>query len=429
MSTIPGNTWLDRSLALALDPFHFIRRGCERYGTDLFKTRLMLEPTLCMRGEQAARLFYDNERFERRGAAPPRLLKTLFGEGGVQGLDGAAHRVRKELFVGLMSPERVRALAQLTAQAWDTRAGTWLARRHIVLYREAAEVFCASVCEWAGVPLAAKDVPRRTREFIAMIEGAGSAGPRHWMGRRARASSEAWIAGLVRQVRSGRLSSPADAALAIIARHRDVDDHLLDERIAAVEVINILRPTVAIAVLVVLSALAMHEHPECRQRLTSDPQYLDDFVQEVRRYYPFFPIVAARVREDFHWNGYRFPKGWRTLLDLHGTDQDARSWPAAESFEPDRFRTWNGSPYNFIPQGGGEHRQHHRCPGEWITIELTKVAVDFLARSLSYDVPSQKLAMRRLRLPTIPRSGFVIDNVRMSNEPARVLTPTRGAGG
>jgi fatty-acid peroxygenase len=39
------------------------------------------------------------------------LQLTLFGRGGVQALDGRAHRVRKGLFMELMTRERVEELA------------------------------------------------------------------------------------------------------------------------------------------------------------------------------------------------------------------------------------------------------------------------------------------------------------------------------
>jgi fatty-acid peroxygenase len=161
------------------------------------------------------------------------------------------------------------------------------------------------------------------------------------------------------------------------------------------------------------AAHALHEHPECRQRLQAgEAGYADLFVQEVRRFYPFFPAVMARTRRGFEWKGYRFPEGARVMLDLHGTDHDPRSWNAPEEFRPERFRRWDGSPFDFIPQGGGDHHQGHRCAGEWITIELMKVAVDFLARRIAYDVPEQDLRIDRARLPALPRSRFVIGNVQ-----------------
>src|SRR5690606_17387043 len=139
-----------------------------------------------------------------------------------------------------------------------------------------------------------------------------------------------------------------------------------------------------------------------------DDEYTGWFVQEVRRFYPFFPAVAARVRHDFEWRGYRFPKGRRVLLDLYGTDHDSRTWGDPEAFRPERFRDWDGSPFNFIPQGGGDHYEHHRCAGEWITIALMKNAAVFLARRLRYDVPGQDLRIDYRQLPALPKSKFVM---------------------
>jgi cytochrome P450 len=77
-----------------------------------------------------------------------------------------------------------------------------------------------------------------------------------------------------------------------------------------VERINILRPTVAVARFITFGALALHENPESRERLRAgDEEYLEWFVQEVRRFYPFFPLVGGRAREAFEWRGTTSPKG------------------------------------------------------------------------------------------------------------------------
>ena len=55
--------------------------------------------------------------------------------------------------------------------------------------------------------------------------------------------------------------------------------------------------------------------------------------------------------------------------------------------------------------------RHHRCPGEWITIEVMKAAVEMLVRT-RYDVPAQDLEIAMSRLPALPRSGVVISGVR-----------------
>jgi len=192
-----------------------------------------------------------------------------------------------------------------------------------------------------------------------------------------------------------------------------LNGELLTPHVAAVELINVIRPTVAVSVDMIFVAHALHAHPEVRERLRAeDDGYAGRFVQEVRRHYPFFPAVAARTRQAFEWNGFQFPEGRRVILDLYGTNQDSRTWERPEEFEPERFRRWDGSPFNFIPQGGGDHRADHRCPGEWIAIELMKLAAEFFARRTSYDMPEQDLRIEWSRLPALPRSRFVISNVR-----------------
>ena len=410
---IPRDESFDATLALIRDPYEFVRKRSQRHGSDLFETRLLLRRTVCMIGPEAARLFYDQDRFVRRGAMPERIRSTLLGRGGVQGLDDAAHRHRKRMFMALMTPERIARLGEMTAEVLRAHASEWASRERVVLYDALPEILTRAVCAWSGVSLAEAEVGRRSRELTAMFDGAGAIGPQHWWSRLARWSGERWIAGLVERVRAGTLDPPEESALRVLALHRDLEGKPLSPRVAAVEVLNVLRPTVAVAVFITHAAHALHEHPECRQRLQAgEAGYADLFVQEVRRFYPFFPAVMARTRRGFEWKGYRFPEGARVMLDLHGTDHDPRSWNAPEEFRPERFRRWDGSPFDFIPQGGGDHHQGHRCAGEWITIELMKVAVDFLARRIAYDVPDQDLRIDRARLPALPRSRFVIGNVQ-----------------
>lgn len=95
MPEMPRGTRLDSTLALLRDPYGFIARRSRRFQSEVFETRLLLRETICMTGPRAAELFYDEERFMRRGATPGRIQDTLFGRGGVQGLDGTAHRHRK----------------------------------------------------------------------------------------------------------------------------------------------------------------------------------------------------------------------------------------------------------------------------------------------------------------------------------------------
>ncbi|GGM16270.1 MULTISPECIES: cytochrome P450 [Micromonospora] len=412
MATIPADRSPDSTLALRRDGYRFISNGCARHDSDIFEARLLLERTICLRGRAGAQLFYDTDRFERHGASPKRVQRTLVGVGGVQGLDGPAHRDRKAMFMSIMTPSALRQLGQLVDDEWRARIPVWERADRVVLYDEVGQILTRAVCAWAGVPLAESAVARRNADLHAMIAAPAALGPRHWRGRLARRRSERWITDVVERARSGALPAPPGSALAVIAGHLDPGGRPLPPRIAAVELLNVLRPTVAVDRYVVFAALALHDHPQWRERVRAGEETAECFVQEVRRHYPFFPVAGARVRRAFDWQGYHFPQGRRVLLDLYGTNHHPDLWPEPDRFDPDRFANWRGDPFALVPQGGGEHLAGHRCAGEWITIELMKRAVHTLTGAMRYDVPPQNLALNLRRMPALPPSRFVIRNVR-----------------
>lgn len=413
MRKIPSDRWPDSTLALALEGYRFILNRCDRYETDIFQTRLLFEKVICFRGGAAAKVFYDTEKFSRKGAAPKRVQKTLTGEGGVQGLDGAVHRQRKQIFMSLMTPEHIAQLEDLTQQQWREYAQKWQQQDRVVLFDEAEELLCRAVCTWSGIPLSEAEVKQRTWALSTMISGSGRIGPKHWQARRARQQAERWMIDLLEKIRAGKMEVSANSAAYAFAWHRNSDGALLDKQIAAVDLLNVLRPTVAIGRYITFAALALHEHPDCHQQLKeSGANYANLFTQEVRRFYPFFPFAAAQVRHEFEWQGYRFPQGTKVLLDLYGTNHAPDLWEQPEAFRPERFSEWQSNSFDFIPQGGGDHYANHRCAGEWITIQLVERALDFLVNAIEYQVPPQNLSFSLSKMPTVPNSRFVISRVR-----------------
>ena len=188
----------------------------------------------------------------------------------------------------------------------------------------------------------------------------------------------------------------------------------MDIETVTVEVINMLRPIVAIGIYINFSLLALLEFPEEKEKLQSYNDYSKMFVQEVRRFYPFFPFVAAKVRSDFTWNGYEFKEGTLTLLDLYGTNHDPVKWEDPYQFNPERFAHWQGSPFSFIPQGGGDYYLGHRCAGEQITIDVMKISLDYLVNRMEFTVPEQDLSFENDDIPSIPKSKIILEHVTRS---------------
>ncbi|WP_252502263.1 cytochrome P450 [Sporosarcina sp. Marseille-Q4943] len=406
--SIPVDKGFDHTFNLLTEGYHFMRNRFAELGTDIFETRLMGKKMICMKGPEAVRLFYDTSRFQRSGAVPKRIQKSLFGEGGVQTLDGTAHQVRKMMFLSLMTEAGIRRVHQLTLEQWRLQASQWKSSQEVILFDEAEEVLCRVACLWAGVPLKESEVSKRAYDLGALIDAFGGVGPRYREGRKARERTEEWIRSLIEKYRSVAVEG-VDHALEVIATHRDENGQLLDAQIAAVELISVIRPIVAVARFIVFSALALHEFPQHRLSLRADDEFLEAFSQEVRRYYPFTPFLGAMVRQDFEWRGYQFHKGDTVLVDIYGTNHDSKSWNNPDLFNPKRFLEETVTPYNFVPQGGGDPAQGHRCPGEDVTVAIMKASLSFLVNELDYSVvKGQDLSINLTRMPTLPASRMII---------------------
>jgi fatty-acid peroxygenase len=410
----PRDPAIDSTRAFLSEGYRFISNRCRELGSDVFETRLMMKRVLCMQGEEAAQLFYGGGRFTRKGATPPTVLRLLQDKGSVQTLDGLAHRARKQMFMSLMSAENVARLTEEMEEAWRIAIPTWSRRERFVLHDEVREILCRAVTTWADVPLADKDeVSQRTRELGAMIDGAGSLGLLAARGLLLRRRTERWARRIIDDVRSGRMIVPEWRPLHAIATFRDDDGKLLDRKVAAVELINLLRPTVAVARFIVYAAVALHEHPRSRAALASgDDASLERFAQEVRRFYPFFPVVGGRAKRALEHRGQTIDQGTWVLFDLFGTNRDKRIWGDPDEFRPERFLERKASAFDLVAQGGGEHLRDHRCPGEDITVALVKRATHLLVTAMEYTVPPQHLWVDLARMPALPESGLVLTDIR-----------------
>ena len=378
-----------------------------RQGEQAVPTRLLGRRAAVIGGPAGVRRFYD-PRLKRRGAFPPPIKLVLFGPGPVHGLDDAEHRLRKALFLGVITPETVAELGERAERRWAATAGRWSGRDRVVLFDEAVQVLAASVLPWAGVPISEDELPLRARQLATVLHGFATPGPAYARAVLARLRVGRWAKGLVRAVRSGRFDPPRGTALEAAARATDQKGELLPERVAATALLNVVRPTVAVAWFVAFAGKALHEHPEWRERIASgDDRALDAFVQEVRRLYPFVPILAARAREAQDVLGVRVPCGGLVVLDVHGTDHDPAHWPDPDRFDPERFLGAPVDPDTLVPQGGGDVATGHRCPGEGVTLTMLAVAVRALAR-LPRGIPPQDLGYDVTRIPTLPRSGVVL---------------------
>ena len=397
----------DRTLSFLAQPYRFIDRQCRHRAVDAFETRLLFEKTVCMRGAEAARVFYGEPNLLREGAAPEPVQATLFGKGGVQGLDGEAHRARKALFLAILAPENTARLARRVRRHWE-RFSYWApSARRLPLYETAQHVLTLSVCEWLGVPIRDGNLAALSADVSALF--AEAAGPGHLRARRARRRLERWLTEMLEDMRRASAQEVPPLLRPLLEYREPATGEHLASRALAVELLNIIRPVVAVSVYIVWMAHALLRHQEVLLSMNSaDSDYRKAFIEEVRRFYPFFPVVMARVKKPFSWREQNFEEGMRVMLDLHGTNRDPVSWHEPDSFRPERFLTESVHPYAFIPHGGGDAAQGHRCPGEGAAAALMLASLDFVLAHLPVKVDVQKLGIAMQRLPAMPETPIYI---------------------
>ncbi|MEQ7296493.1 MAG: cytochrome P450 [Enterococcus avium] len=379
------------------------------------KARLLNKEVIAIYGKEAAKKFYDPRNFKREGAMPKIVLKTLFGENGVQTLDGQAHEHRKTIFMDLMTPKRMeeyhRILDKNLTQKLDRQQGQF------ELFDIAKDVLFRSICEWAGIDLSQltkKEVDQLAEYQISMISSAVTNPATHIKGIDNRKKSEKWAQSLIENARINPVAGKEDVALYAFAKATDDHGELLPIDVAAVELLNVIRPTVALTVWIALMGHALFSRPDIYQRLHAEfDQLQDSFIQEMRRYYPFFPMLPAFAIQDVEVDGYLIPKDSWVVLDLYGTNHDDRMIETPEVFRISRYlgkekHISYDEEYEMIAQGGGEFKTMHRCAGEWITLHTLRVFSDQLVNKYQFSIPEQDWSIPMNQFPTYPKSKALL---------------------
>jgi len=388
----------DIGVRLVRDRYHALERLRARVGGGRwFEARMLGRRALVVEGADGVRLFYDPRLVTRSGAIPAPVRLMLFGPGAVQGLSGEEHARRKQLFLDLVHRPAVEELTRRVATRLEQAASAWALRGTIRLYDELAELYGRAVIEWAGIAVDSHDAAAVTSDLAAMVDAFGLGGTPYLQGFRARARATRWARSIVRGVRDGTRPAPAGSVVAGIAGREDLDD-----TVAGVELLNVLRPTVAVAYFGAYAAQALSHAPEWRSRLASGTTAdLGAFEHEVRRCYPFVPLLAGRFVRAHTWQGRRFGRRSWIVLDVLGTNLDPERWAGGSTFDPARFLRYEPDAFEYVPHGGGDPAQGHRCPGEPLAVGILEETVRVLAR-LDFGIAAVDDTVPLDRMPSLP---------------------------
>lgn len=401
---IPKDRGWDNRIQLMLEGYLFVQNRCNHLDTDVFQTKLGGKNVICMSGQEAAEIFYDEEKFERLKVLPQiKLTPNANEKMSIHNLDD---KQWEQLFNELLSSTRINELNSLYLKKLQERLENWTKQEQIIFFDEMKQLLTEVACQWTGIPVNDEELKIRTDEIFALIDPFETVGLKPRYSKRIRNRVESWIQEVFVQVWKEEIKPEPNSTINQISNFQH-EEKLLSVSVATNILIHILKTIVSNATFITFETLATIQHQEYKRKIDDIDQYDNWFVQEVRRYFPFEPFLGAKVRKEFTWEGYTFPEGSLVLLDMYGTNHDPRIWHNPDLFWPDRYKD-----IDFDPHTPKEHEYDWNMLWEHLTKHLMKTTLHFLTYNMTYEVGDHDFEYSLRKMPTMLKTGLILKNIK-----------------
>jgi cytochrome P450 family 110 len=352
-------------------------------------------------------------------APTPNPIAPIVGTGSLILVSGEDHRRKRRVLMPALHGQRMRAHADVMAQAALNESASWRPGLEVSL-SAAARSIALRVIVLAMFGVENGDRFEEFTNVATALMHANSAALMlvPWL-RREFAGRGPWArlvdlrsrfdALLTEQVAERRSDSNDKSLLRSVLAH-DLESHDLYDQLRTMVVAG--HDTTAGALMWALYHI--HREPEIRDRVIAeldglaDPKslpelpYLTAVVSEALRMHPAVPIVLRRLTAEVKVDGNAFSPGDVVGIGVPSVHFDPAIWPDPHRFDPDRFLNKSPTPFEYLPFGGG----FRRCPGAaFATYELA-ISIGTLLNTVELSMPQHEL--RRKPPRSLPRGVAVV---------------------
>lgn len=429
MTPPPGNFGLPvlgETLQFFRDP-EFATKRHQQYG-NIFKTRLLGQPTIFVKGPEANQFVLSNEN-DKFIVNWPTSTQKLLGPYSLSMQMGEVHRSRRKILAQAFMPRALSGYIPTMQQKIAEYTDRWIQQQELTWYPELRDLTLDIACE---LLVGIENGSQRSlgKNFEGWVSGLFSIPlPLPWtsFGKalRYRKALIAEISDIIR-MRQERLPStePPKDALGLLLTVKDEEGQKLSNTELNDQILTLLfagHETLTSSIATFCLQMALH--PEICDRLRTEVQsfkdqpltlerikamtYLETVLQEVLRVTPPVGGGFRKIIKDCQYGGYDWPAGWQVLYSISATQDDANLYPEAKRFNPDRFETdpLSAVPkYGYLPFGGGLRE----CLGkEFARLELKLFAIHLLQTVEWTLQPDQDLSLAIAPTP-YPKDGLKI---------------------
>ncbi|MFC6558848.1 cytochrome P450 [Nonomuraea cavernae] len=199
-----------------------------------------------------------------------------------------------------------------------------------------------------------------------------------------RAVASAELYAFIQRLVADKRANPADDLLSGLVH--DADPPLTDAQLVDVALVLLGAGHETTANMLGLSAFALLQHPDQLAALCSDPDLIDNAVEELLRYLSIIQLGVSRVTtEPVTLGGADIPAGATVVIATPEVNRDPQQWPDADRLDVKRPRT----PHLAFGHGV------HQCLGQ----QLARIEMQVGLRELITRLPNLRLTVPAEQVP------------------------------